>query len=91
MSLVLLSYLQDPTPIPQTGDSLLLPPSATLEYWDDILEVVQGRRVVRRIENIQRLFFWTGFNGTRVFIGSARVPDDEIFGGGVCVCVCVCV
>ena len=67
----------------------MLPLSATLEYWDDVLEVVQGRRVVRRIENIQRLFFWTGFNGTRVFTGSARVPEDEIFGGGVCSTVIV--
>ena len=40
--------------------------------------------VLRRFENIARLFFWTGFNGTRVFVTTALVPLEEIFGGGIC-------
>lgn len=37
---------------------------------------------MRSFFNVRRLFFWTGFNGTRVFFTQARVPDGEIFGGG---------
>ena len=44
--------------------------------------MVQGNEVLREIREVQRLIFWTGFNGTRVFTGSALVPEDEIFGGG---------
>lgn len=74
---------QDPAPIPQTGSSLQVPQQATLAFRDEELTVVQQGKVLRRILRIGRLIFWTGFNGTRVFTGTAPVPIDEIFGGGM--------
>ena len=45
--------------------------------------MVQDGKVLRMFYGIRRLFFWTGFNGTRVFAVSANVPKNEIFGGGM--------
>ena len=74
--------MQDPNSIPQKGDRFQVPRAAFLTYWEDVLRLVQGDQVLRYIPGIQRLLFWTGFNGTRVFEGTALVPEDEIFGGG---------
>ena len=74
--------LQEPAPIPQKGNRIRIPRLAFLRYWDKVLEVVQGSKVLRRIPNVVRLFFWTGFNGTRVFTTKAPVEPGEIFGGG---------
>lgn len=77
-----IQFTQDPRSIPQKGNSFAVPRPAFLVYWEDTLRVVLGDRIVRQITGIQRLIFWTGFNGTRTFVGNARVPQDEIFGGG---------
>lgn len=45
--------------------------------------VMLGNDVLRTVKNVERLIFWTGFNGTRIFTTSAPVPMDEIFGGGI--------
>ena len=65
-----------------------VPDELFLVYQQEILKIVKlvDEKVVvlRTFKNISRLFFWTGFNGTRVFITSAPVPVEEIFGGGKC-------
>ena len=70
--------------IPQNGSEVNLPNGVCLTYRDRVLTVFQRDVPLRTFRNISRLFFWTSFNGTRVFEGSARVPADEIFGGGRC-------
>ena len=71
-----------PAHLPQKGNRVSIPLSAVLLYSDKVLQVVQGGIVLRRICQVTRLIFWTGFNGTRIFTGSAPVPQGEIFGGG---------
>jgi hypothetical protein len=68
--------------IPQKGNSLQVPLQAVLTYSNKVLKIKQGDRVLRKISGVERLVFWTGFNGTRAFVGSAPVPAEEIFGGG---------
>lgn len=73
---------QTPQPIPQTGNRLQVPRQASLVFKNKVLKVVQSDQILRKFLDIRRLFFYTGFNGTRVFTTSAPVPLDEIFGGG---------
>lgn len=64
-------------------DRVEVPAEAFLTYRENRLSIVQINFVeLLTFENIARFFFWTGFNGTRVFIGAAPVPLEEIFGGG---------
>lgn len=60
-----------------------MPDEVFLTYQNNTLSIVIDEfTVLCTFENISRLFFWTGFNGTRVFVNTAPVPLEEIFGGG---------
>ena len=73
---------QKPVYVRQVGNKLEVPRSANLVYRNQQLFVIQDNKVLRLFCGIKQLFFFTGFNGTRSFKGSARVPKDTIFGGG---------
>lgn len=68
--------------LPQNESELHIPSGLYLTYSDKVLKVFQNEHVLRTFLNIRRLFFWSNINGTRVFENSARVPLDEIYGGG---------
>ena len=70
--------------VPKTGGSgIIVPRPAFLTYSDYILKMVtKNGKVLQKLFGIKKLAFSTGFNGTRVFVRSALVPLDEIFGGG---------
>ena len=73
-----------PLNITRRGNRVDVPLEAFIIYRDNTVSVVQRNMVeVVRFENISRLFFWTGFNGTRVFENSAPIPFGEIFGEGM--------
>lgn len=42
--------------------------------------IVEEDEILQNFSEIQTLFFWTGFNGTRVFHGNA--PSGTVYGGG---------
>ena len=70
--------------IPQNGSEVSVPSGVCLTYRDRVLTVFQRDVPLRTFRDIIRLFFWTPFNGARVFERSARVPADEIFGRSRC-------
>ena len=75
--------LQSPTTpitVPQTGNTVRVPRVASIEYQDQVLKILVDGRVLRMFSDIVTLYFWTGFNRTRPFRGSA--PFGTVFGGG---------
>lgn len=66
-------------------DRVDVPDEAFIIYRANTLRIVlSDGEVLFVFKNISRLFFWTGFNGTRIFVTTAFVPFEEIFGGGAC-------
>jgi hypothetical protein len=68
--------------MPQTESRVQIPRPAFLRFERRVLTVIQEETVLRTFQNVRRLFFWTAFNGTRIFDFTAPVPRDEIYGGG---------
>ena len=73
--------LQTTTYIPPTLNSLTVPRDVTILYVNNVVKLVSGI-VLREFRDVRFFFFWTGFNGTRMFRMTAP-PDVNIYGGGI--------
>ena len=66
---------------PPTGYRIQVPRRAAIRYHRNVIRI-SFRRVLKTFRHIKKLIFWTGFNGTQIFVRNA--PPGLLFGGGEC-------